>query len=292
MGRRRPEYRSGLVLGFSVAESFLLIVFVLILLLSLLIARKTKAEKDLQILIAQQEVYEGLREKVKEAIGKDDSAIDDYFKELSDEVSRAREMQSKLEESSAELESYKELKETLLSKEGVDPDASAEKLTDLMREAIDARDFSENDPQSPEHLESNLRICKGQVENLQRKLVDEGKGFAYPPCLVDSAGKPEYLYDVAVTSKGVLVKPSALRPTLNRDHIQIMKDMVLEKEVSTNVFGRGALPIFNYSKKNNCRFFVRLFDNTKPTEKITYKKHRRHIEGYFYILDKKDQRLR
>ena len=139
--------------------------------------------------------------------------------------------------------------------------------------------------------DENLATCKGQVENLQAKLSSEGRGVNYPPCVVDAQGQPSYIFDVAVTDNGVLAKQNLLEkqnlPLLER----LAQRVRFDSELSHLEFGNNTRHYLDYGVRNNCRFFVRLYDNTGPSNKRQYKVHRRAIEGNFYILDKKDQRL-
>lgn len=47
----------------------------------------------------------------------------------------------------------------------------------------------------------------------------------------------------------------------------------------------NALPLFDWSVAEKCKFFVRVFDLTQPHEKNVYKIHLRTVNKHFYHYD-------
>jgi hypothetical protein len=54
------------------------------------------------------------------------------------------------------------------------------------------------------------------------------------------------------------------------------------EEVSNMEFDAMTDPLFQWSRTNQCRFFVRVIDATLPNEKGIYKSRLRTVEGHFY----------
>ena len=71
----------------------------------------------------------------------------------------------------------------------------------------------------------------------------------------------------------------------NRARIQKklpLQQVIFDQELSHEVFLRTASPLYEWSKKEGCRFFVRVYDQTGPHEKSLYKKRLQAVEGRFY----------
>ena len=55
--------------------------------------------------------------------------------------------------------------------------------------------------------------------------------------------------------------------------------------LSDETFEEQTDALYEYSKAHDCRFFVKVFDNTKPDEKMIYKQRLRAVEAHFYKLE-------
>ena len=64
-----------------------------------------------------------------------------------------------------------------------------------------------------------------------------------------------------------------------------LEAMVFEKEMRPEQFRAMSDPVLKWSKKNKCRFFVRVYDHTKDEEKAIYKHHLRTVGDYFYPFE-------
>ena len=58
--------------------------------------------------------------------------------------------------------------------------------------------------------------------------------------------------------------------------------MVFNQEVQPAQFRNMSRPVYEWSVKKGCRFFVRVYDLTKAEEKAIYKQHLRTVEEHFY----------
>ena len=68
--------------------------------------------------------------------------------------------------------------------------------------------------------------------------------------------------------------------------------MVFEKEMRPGQFRVMSKPVFEWSVKEGCRFFVRVFDLTKDEEKMIYKQHLRAVGEHFYYFEVLDDTFR
>jgi hypothetical protein len=133
-----------------------------------------------------------------------------------------------------------------------------------------------------EDAELGLEQKDGQLASLKRTLDRLGKGTEKPACWADEkTGKPKYIYNTGLTSNGLIVRLSESPPWSEARDLPI-NAMPFDKELGPRAFLRAADPIFQWSEKNECRFFVRAYDLTGPTEKKSYKRHMRFLESAFY----------
>jgi septal ring factor EnvC (AmiA/AmiB activator) len=142
--------------------------------------------------------------------------------------------------------------------------------------------------QTLEDAEQGIAQKDGQIANMKRTLDQIGKGTEKPACWADEkTGKPKYIYNTGLTSEGIIVRLSATPPWAKARELPI-NSIPFDKDMTPREFLREANPMFEWSEKNECRFFVRTYDLTGPTEKKIYKRHMRYLESAFYkyeVLD-------
>jgi hypothetical protein len=130
------------------------------------------------------------------------------------------------------------------------------------------------------------KTLQGQLLNLERTSKGGGKGTEKPACWASpDTGKPEYIFDIALTSTGVRIRDNAL-PHRKEEQQQLpLQTMVFDVELSPEHFKVAALTLYEWSVTNNCRFFVQVFDLTQAHEKDIYKRHLRTVGERFYYYE-------
>lgn len=161
-----------------------------------------------------------------------------------------------------------------MAKAGVDPkavDAALEKAaTDWANTAMDNRTLTEQG-----------KYWKTKYE------TDFGNGKKYAsPCWATN-GTVDPIYDVSLTDNGLVMRRFQV-PQWAEDYERLpTSNIKLMQEMPQREFLASTRPLFDYSNKKDCRFFVRLFDDTGVNEKAKYQERRRAVEGHFYIIDMK-----
>ncbi|KPF82726.1 hypothetical protein IP70_19900 [alpha proteobacterium AAP38] len=140
-----------------------------------------------------------------------------------------------------------------------------------------------------EAMRTDNEKLRRQVGNLEEALRRVGPGTEMPPCWrEEKTGRPEFIFDVALTTTGMVVRDRAL-PHRARDQAKLpIQAMTFNTEIPAARFQAEALALYNWSVENKCRFFVRAFDVTAPSQKKEYKIIMRLLETRFYkkeILD-------
>jgi len=317
-------YRRGLVLGFTLAEILLLLLFVLLLILSLFLSFKDKTIEE------RRHKIENLSQNL-DKLNKDNKRLNDDLAKVKKDISALNWIKDKFIKSSGgeadfpddfteimennriltgqnaelkrEVNVLKESKDALdqiktnLKNTGL-PANTPKEIAQSVKNAVDAqksiedakKDIGASDPKAA-IADKNQQIAnlQGQTKNLQSQLnqcqgVGKG-GSSYPPCWADrETGRPEYVYDVAITDAGFIMRSTNLPHRMAEMKNLPIEAVRLGTEISTDEFLRTTMPLYQYSEKKNCRFYVRLFDKTGAMQKEIYKKHRKIVEGHFYIL--------
>jgi hypothetical protein len=331
-GIRRNDraYRRGLILGLTMAEVVVLIIFALLLALATLIAVKEKRITQLtQELNAKNETIVQLKQRVKyltRDAGNND--YDDLFRDLEvaqKRAARADLLEQKftgLQERSKTLEEIeKALSENPLQLAGT----LENQLVEILQEAQRARELSEvltehglpdKDLRRLEKELASLATISEKFANLQigrmhseirdlRKQLDQrqeridemskesagiGKGTEMPACWSNKAtSKPEYIFDIALTSSGLLVRDRALPHRAAEQETLPLDKIIFGKLLKPRKFLQAGRAIFRWSVKHDCRFFVRAFDLTLANEKTIYKRQLRVLEQLFYKYEVLDE---
>jgi len=306
--RQDAAYRRGLVLGLTMAEIIVLVIFSLLLILSAITALKDKEIKELKReSMARSEENNQLKEKVNLLLGSDQSLankFDDLFKEL--EIAKrdaveAAELKEEVIALKEQKEKFEQLKEVLdkfrmpienpyelepVLKQALAAKSALEKITQqIIEKGGGAKSIDEVIKTFEEYqtLEHEVKNLKGQMKNIRERLVAMGKGTEMPACWADPVtGKSEYIFDVALTSHGLIVCDRKLETRKKEQSKLPIAGITFDKEISSKQFLEECRPIYQWSKDHECRFFVSVYDLTKQDEKERYQLITRVLEQRFY----------
>jgi hypothetical protein len=139
--------------------------------------------------------------------------------------------------------------------------------------------------------QQELANTKGQLANVMRQVTPGGRGVEAVPCWVSREGKPEYIFDVALTTPGLKIRDRKLPHRREEQAALPLADIPFDSEVSPDRFLLATKRLFEWSRERECRFFVRAFDVTGETEKAVYKRHLRFLETHFYKYEELNERF-
>jgi hypothetical protein len=123
---------------------------------------------------------------------------------------------------------------------------------------------------------------EGQLKLLENRLVIAGHGKGERPCWVRPDGTIDYLYEAVLLSSGIRLR-ELIPPGREGERALLPAPVVSPTEIlSEGDFLARTKPLFDYSKAENCRFFVVVYDGTGSHEKLLYKSRLRAVEGHFY----------
>jgi hypothetical protein len=109
-----------------------------------------------------------------------------------------------------------------------------------------------------------------------------GNGLELPPCATMPNGKPAYVFRATMQS-GALILHDNRWPHLEeaRGNWPILS-IAFDKELSDAEFRGQTRPIYEWSQERGCRFFVEIDDKTGIDEKLVFISKLRTVEEHFY----------
>jgi hypothetical protein len=269
IAEQNSSYRRGVVLGLTMAEVGILIIFTLLLLLgmNLVIDEKQRKSMEGKQLVNQDSLSTLIRsdsifQEIKKTLEISDNPTVNEIQML---IRAIKEASSRPEGQSALKEMREALKELSKTKD------------EILKSGVDEEFLNRIEQQ-------NFRIANQEnlLKNYESKLAQLGQGQGERPCWVKPDGTIEYLYDVVLTSEGIKMREYKSENRA-RERALLPMPVVDSSEILTpGEFLRRTRPLFDYSSAENCRFFVVVYDATGPTEKELYKMLLRTVEGHFY----------
>lgn len=164
-----------------------------------------------------------------------------------------------------------------LSIESIDLESIIEKLREIQQKAnqLDALNQELRDEKEKVSKENNN--LKGQIEHLS------AKGLELPPCWATETGKPEYTFQVTVHDEHLRVE------TIFPEHRYIQYTNLVTEDYNGMAFGhddfkREMYIFYKHARESvpECRYFVKVADETSAASKKEYKTGLSAIESVFY----------
>jgi hypothetical protein len=284
LGEQHAAYRKGLVLGLTMAEVGILIIFVLLLLIGYQQTRYDRLADELDGLKEQAAALDG-RQSIDAArlaeLTDAESRLTEVARALGVKVSRPpedfRRLVRVVQEAAAGPEARQELGEARQALDEIK--AAAQQMRSMA--AAGTRDSL---PRQVEAQSFRIANQDGQLARYEKQLQDAGEGKGQRPCWVEPDGTIDYLYDVVLDSYGIRMRERTyLGRATERGELPVAP-VNPDEELSEGEFLRRTEALYRYSETLNCRFFVVVYDGTGAQEKPLYKSELRAVEGHFYKL--------
>jgi hypothetical protein len=303
VGADNALFRRGLILGLTLAEISLLIVFVLMLVFGGLL-KHVQAELQRTQALAREAAAarEQLRKVVEDyAPAASSQQIDKWVQELiaaSVSAQETRDLKAELQSAESALERVEAAAEKsgLASKPSQPPKAGGGRwdalagnieaaAAEMRAGQAAARAMAKGgDAASRAAVEVQLENeqLKGAVANAQRKLEAAGKGTEKPACWATRDGRPEYIFDITLSGGGMRIHDRALAHRRAQQAILPLGGIHFDQVLPPQAFRAQTRPLFDWGEARGCRFFVVAIDGTGAAEKQIFKQRLRAMEEHFY----------
>ena len=261
-------YRRGVLLGLTMAEVITLVIFMLLL----TFAAMTKKQKE------ERETYAALMPLIEKnrAAFEVIASAQDLYPDINEDLVRAFEKLPEI----AEIVREASLKD--------DPDKS---LGEYLLKIIETeKEFKEQQERAggkgipvAQQLKQALAALqqvndesdqlKNQKKVLISQLTQQGRGFDYPACWYEpgSESKQEFIYNVDLTDSGIVVFDNFIAHRVEDKKSLPLQEIQLGVPLAAPKFRAQTRALFDWSKKNECRFWVTVVDKTGPAKKELYK---------------------
>lgn len=277
IGEQHTAYRRGLVLGLTMAEVGILVIFVLLLLLALAAFERQRYAETAAVppeRLEQLEAAEAGLEAIEQAVG---------VRRGADTPAEIQELVRAVQESAESPQGQASLRAVRSALEEI---KRTEQEIRRVAEKIDdgaARNGAMAETVAQQSRE--LAIKEGQLQYAEQRLRALGAGgVGARPCWVEPDGSVVFLYDVILTSSGIRMK---LRDDVL--HSPRLADLAVpaidpSAALGEDEFRAKTRALYDYGRRaeNQCRFHVYVWDGTAPAEKERYKDLLRTVEGHFY----------
>lgn len=258
-------YRRGAVLGLTMAEAAILIIFVLLLLIG----------------------YQWWKQRVEKASNAGKTLVGaERLQSLEHAETLLDGLKAELEaEPGASSEAIVRLVQRLKAAAGATDSETALAAVEKMQEiekALAERGGSEELAKAVERQSFQIANQEGQLVRCEARLEGAGLERGERPCWANSDGSVDYVYDVVLSMNGIRMREYE-HPNRSAQRALLSMPRVDPKvPLQENQFLKLTRPLYDESVKMKCRFFVVVFDGTDVTAKIRYKRLLKTVEGHFY----------
>ena len=117
------------------------------------------------------------------------------------------------------------------------------------------------------------------------QLQGKGQGLEYPSCFETPEGRIQYVYDVDFDEETVTLHELPVPGNEELKSRLPFEQITIDEAVGIEQYLAETRAVHQWSVENECRFFVRVFDNTSKENKGEYKRMKRRIEYRFYTFE-------
>lgn len=253
-------YRRGLVLGLTMAEIMVLILFALLLILAAAlgplkndIVKKEDIinERDTRIIVLENLLGDILHDN------RSGMTIEDIIQK----IERQEESNAKLQAEIERLKPYEVSGEALKTiiqeisrnaKEKPTTQQIVDRITQVAQLIKDDETLKGQNTQ----LSKDNETLKGQNVQLSRQIKASGRGNEFPSCWVTPDGKPESIFELIISDTGIRIIDRPL-PHRVKDKSQLpLYGVRYDAELPNYEFQTVLRPLYQWSIDHRCRFYV------------------------------------
>lgn len=285
-------YRRGLVLGLTLAETLLLVLFILLLVYAALGQQRDKKmkEQEAQIASLNLRIDSGVdrlaRELTLSGIASNPDELSRKLNRLTDEMARNAQLEKDLSTYQRLVPTASEAKQLADAFEVQQrPETPLQILDRHLSRTTTAPPASSTDaPRTLAEALAALDRMAGQLDYYERQQVTAGNGLSYPPCWQRN-GKIIYTYDALLLDDGLRLSITDDRTGLDMAGLRANgTEPSLGQTISRQTFLAQTKGLHAWSVSQGCRFYARIIDGTSAGNKSGYIQGRRAVEDRFYPL--------
>lgn len=300
-------HRRGLMLGLTLAELLLLVLFILLMTYTvILVESENEVERRDETIAKLEAANLELDGQVSAGISKlvDSLGIPSLSNANLDSLNlRLRKVLEDISLIAAENEKLSRLvtspEEAVRLAEALQEIDDAPKASEILEDwisengekAIDGKEpidqLAKSDPETLADAMTVIGRLQDQLAFYKDEIAKSGNGKSDPSCWLRSA-RIVYIYDVDLLDEGVRLSIQDDRTGLDLTAVKLNDPgPVLEEIVSHSQFIQSTKKLRSWSDDEGCKFYVRIRNKMLNGDIDDYLSARRIVEGHFYILDAK-----
>ncbi len=285
-------YRRGLVLGLTLAETLLLVLFILLLVYAALGQQrdKTMKEQEAQIASLNLRIDSGVdrlaRELTLSGIASNPDELSRKLNRLTDEMARNAQLQKDLTTYQRLVPTASEAKQLADAFEvQQSPETPLQILDRHLSRTTTVPPVANTDaPKTLAEALAALDRMAGQLDYYERQQLTAGNGLSYPPCW-QRDGRIVYTYDALLLDDGLRLSVTDDRTGLDVAGLRANgAEPPLGQTITRQTFLAQTKGLHAWSVSQGCRFYARIIDGTSAGNKSGYIQARRAVEDRFYPL--------
>ena len=284
-------YRRGLVLGLTLAETLLLVLFILLLVYAALGQQRDKKMKEQEAQIAglSLRIDSGVdrlaRELTLSGIASNPDELSRRLNRLTDEMARNAQLQKDLSTYQRLVPTASEAKQLADAFEVQQSETAQQVLDRHLSLTTTAPPAETTDaPKTLAEALAALDRMAGQLDYYERQQLTAGNGLTYPPCW-QRDGKIVYTYDALLLDDGLRLAVTDNRTGLDMAGLRANgTEPPLGQTISRQTFLAQTKGLHAWSVGQGCRFYARIVDGTSAGNKTGYIQARKAVEDRFYPL--------
>lgn len=285
-------YRRGLVLGLTLAETLLLVLFILLLVYAALGQQRDKKLKEQEDQIAglSLRIDSGVdrlaRELTQSGIASNPEELSRRLNRLTDEMARNAQLQKDIATYARLVPTPAEAKQLADAFEVQQSPETPQQILDrhLSRTTTAPPTTSADTPKTLAEALAALDRMAGQLDYYERQQLTAGNGLTFPPCW-QRDGKIVYTYDAVLLDDGLRLGVIDDRTGLDLAGLRANgAEPPLGQTISRQAFLARTKGLHAWSVTQGCRFYARIIDGTSAGNKTGYIQARKAVEDRFYPL--------
>lgn len=277
-------YKRGVILGLTMAEIMILIVFLLLLAFASLLQREKKQNEALTHLLA----------KDGEAVERIVQAVSAQEPDMAADTVRIVEKMPKVismirDSDLAELDET--VDQTLVR--AVEMLKAQKQMKAAQGEGTVEQQLVEA-LQKQQELQAEIDTLGDQKQNLMAQIKKtEGKGIDWPPCWLEKENKerPEFIFGIDLTDNGLIITdiaPAHRRAAMQTPPlVEPLQKIKYGTVLSVGEFLSQTDELYKLAVKKECRYHAYIYDKTGVHEKLLYKKLAGTVSRHFRTREPK-----
>ena len=261
-------YRRGLVLGLTMAEIMVLILFALLLILAAALGplkkdidktEKIINERDTRIIVLENLLGDILHSN------QSGMTVDDIIQQIERQENSNAKLQAEIER----LKPYEVGGEAL--------NTIIQEISRNAKEKPTTQQIVDRITQVAQ-LSKDIETLKGQNVQLSRQIKVSGRGNEFPSCWVTPDGKPESIFELVISNAGIRIIDRPL-PHRVEDKSQLpLFGVRYDAELPNDEFHATIRQLYRWSIDHRCRFYV-IIASSEYSAPITLVNA---VNGFFY----------